>query len=110
VIATSEYAHNFLEPGTVRFPDRTFPFTGKTQYTPLSGVAEGKAEVENSVRLEIRESGPIAGRGVFLSPRSVSPEFFRKIVLKPGESVSWKRSYTVSRKFGRPFGSDEKGE
>lgn len=92
---TTEYAHNFLHPATVVYPDAEFAPGKKTECFPLESTRSGTAIVKGTAVLRIRETGGELRRALFRSERGISPEFFRKWRLAPGESVEWKRKYTV---------------
>ncbi len=104
--STREYAHNFLSPATIIYPDAFFPPGEKAEVFPLTGTRHGTVVAKGKTTLHISESeGGVLGRALFRSERVVSPEFFRKLTLAPGEKAEWKRNYTVLR-----MEPDQKGE
>lgn len=94
--STREYAHNFLSPATIVYPDAVFSPGKKAEAFPLKTTRHGTAVAKGKTILHISESeGWELGRALFRSERVISPEFFRKVTLAPGEKAEWERNYTV---------------
>ena len=92
---TTEYAHNFLLPAKIVYPDAEFLPGTKTESIPLGNTRNGSVIANGKTVLRIRETGGEFRRALFRSERGISPEFFRKLNLAPGEYAEWKRIYTV---------------
>ena len=64
---------------------------------------QGEIEPRSSVRvcvhfpdgksLAVLETGPIVSAAYFCNTNYVCPEIFTRIFLRPGESMTWSRSY-----------------
>ncbi len=67
-------------------------FFGQAEIEPCSRLRVG-IHFPKGNSLFIQDTGPVAGAAYFCNTNYVCPEIFTRIFLRPGESMTWSRSY-----------------